>query len=196
MDQNDPDVQLMLAFQKGDGLAFDQLLDKHYKAIVNFVYRFVNDRWDAEELAQEVFLRVYRAGSSYEPRARFTSWLYKIATNVALKAARKSRRMPFRNVPETSAGGDGFDPADVPDFRPNAESALADEELERAVRHAVEALPKKERTALILRRYHDLSYKEIAAVMNCTEGAVKTYLHRGKLRARKHLLPYLGKGES
>lgn len=192
MDPIDPDVALMLAFQKGDDLAFEQLLDKHYGPIVNFVYRFVNNRSDAEELAQEVFLRVYRARSSYEPRARLSSWLYKIATNVALKAARKSRRMPLRNPAEAmhdSGGGN-----DIPDSRPNAESVLADEELEKAVRSALEALPRNEKLALILRRYQGLSYREIAAAMNCSEGAVKTYLHRGKLRVRRQLLPYLDKG--
>jgi RNA polymerase sigma-70 factor (ECF subfamily) len=192
MDPIDPDVALMLAFQKGDDLAFEQLLDKYYGPIVNFVYRFVNDRSDAEELAQEVFLRVHRARGSYEPRARFSSWLYKIATNVALKAARKSRRMPLRNPAEAAQDSGGGN--DIPDPRPNAESVLADEELEKAVRSAIEALPKNEKLALILRRYQGLSYREIAAAMNCSEGAVKTYLHRGKLRARRQLLPYLEKG--
>lgn len=193
MDPIDADVALMLAFQKGDDLAFEQLLDKYYRAIVNFIYRFVNDRSDAEELAQEVFFRVHRARDDYEPRARFSSWLYKIATNVALKAARRSRRMPLKNPAEVSQNSRSSE-NDIPDPRPNAESALVDQELEKAVRSAVEALPKKERLALILRRYQELSYKEIAAVMNCTEGAVKTYLHRGKLRVRRQLLPYLDQG--
>lgn len=192
MDPIDPDVALMLAFQKGNDLAFEQLLDKYYGTIVNFLYRFVNDRSDAEELAQEVFLRVHRARTNYEPRARFSSWLYKIATNVALKAVRKSRRRGLRNPTEVSQNSGSRN--DIPDSRPSAESVLADAELEKALRSAVAALPKNERLALILRRYQELSYREIAAAMNCTEGAVKTYLHRGKLRVRRQLLPYLDKG--
>ena len=95
MDPPDPDASKMIAFQQGDVAAFEQLLDKHYKAIVNFIYKFVNNREESEELTQEVFLKVFRARATYEPRARFKAWLYRIATNVSLKASEKKRRFIF-----------------------------------------------------------------------------------------------------
>jgi RNA polymerase sigma-70 factor (ECF subfamily) len=162
--------------------------------IVNFIYRIVNDRPEAEELAQEVFLRVYRARESYEPRARFAAWIYKIATNAALKAAARTSRIPFRRASRRlgEAQHDGYE--EIQDPRPNAESTLVGMELGMMVKRAIDSLPKKEKLAVILRRYQDLSYREIAAVMNCTESAVKTYLHRGKSHLRERLLPYLQKG--
>jgi RNA polymerase sigma-70 factor (ECF subfamily) len=194
MDPPDPDAALMVAFQRGDSLAFEQLLDKYHNTIVNFIYRIVNDRAEAEELAQEVFLRIYRARERYQPRARFAAWIYKIATNISFKAAARTRRMPFRRISRNQAETqhDGYE--EVRDPRPNAESALVGTELGMIVKRAIDSLPKNEKLALTLRRYQDLSYREIAVVMDCTESAVKTYLHRGKSRLRERLLPYLQKG--
>jgi RNA polymerase sigma-70 factor (ECF subfamily) len=93
MDQVDPDAELMVAFQQGNSTAFDQLIDKYQKPIVNFIYRFVNNSAEAEELAQEVFLRIYRARHTYEPKARFAAWIYRIATNLSIKEAGRKRRM-------------------------------------------------------------------------------------------------------
>jgi RNA polymerase sigma-70 factor (ECF subfamily) len=194
MDPLDPDAALMVAFQRGDGLAFEQLLDKYYTIIVNFIYRIVNDRAEAEDLAQEAFLRVYRARESYEPRARFAAWIYKIATNISLKAAARARRIPFRRASMNLGNTQDDGCEGIQDPRPNAERTLMGMELGMMVKRVVDSLPKNEKLALILRRYQDLSYKEIATVMNCTESAVKTYLHRGKSHVRERLLPYVEKG--
>jgi RNA polymerase sigma-70 factor (ECF subfamily) len=194
MDPLDPDAALMVAFQRGDGLAFEQLLDKYHSIIVNFIYRIVNDRAEAEELAQEVFLRVYRARESYEPRARFAAWIYKIATNISLKAAARARRTPFRRASRDLGDRQHDFCEGIQDPRPNAERTLMGTELGMMVKRAVDSLPNNEKLALILRRYQDLSYREIATVMNCTESAVKTYLHRGKSHVRERLLPYVEKG--
>ena len=190
----DPDAQLMVAFQRGDHAAFEHILGKYQRGIVNFIYRIVNSRHEAEELAQDVFLKVYEARTSYEPRAPFASWIFRIAVNAALKAAERNRRSPFRRT----AGGRDADEAverTAPDGRRGPEAELAVRETEALVRAAIGALPVKERIAVTLRRYEEWSYSEIAAAMSCSEAAVKTYIHRGKLHLRERLLPHLERGD-
>jgi RNA polymerase sigma-70 factor, ECF subfamily len=194
MDLNDPDAELMVAFQQGDSTAFEQLLDKYHRLIVNFIYKFVNNAAEAEELAQEVFLRIYRARNSYEPKARFAAWIYRIATNLGLKAAGKKRRMSFFSYSNNSHEDPVFDAEVLRDPVPDAERQLISSELGQVIRRALGGLPPKERAALVLRRYEELSYREIAEIMDCTEAAVKTYIHRGKIHVRERILPYLRKG--
>jgi RNA polymerase sigma-70 factor, ECF subfamily len=193
MDSPNSDHALMAAVQRGDTSAFEQLLVKYNRAIVNFIYKFVNDVGVAEELAQEVFLKIYLARHTYEPRAPFSSWLYRIAANEGMRAARKGRRLFFRTRRQ-DADGHGNALEAIPDIRQNAEHKLTDNETARIVQKAIGSLPKKEKLAIVLRRYEGLSYEEIAGVMNCTEGAVKTYIHRGKLHLRDLMLPYIEKG--
>ena len=192
MDLLDPDAALMVAFQNGSEEAFALLLDKYQRPIVNFLYRIVNDRSEGEDLAQEVFLRVYRARAKYEPRGRFAPWIYRIATNVGLKAARRKRRTQLWSVSSKE-----FEPqaAAVCESAASAEQQLVQAELTRVVRRSIERLPVKERIAIVLRRYEELSYREIADVMNCTEAAVKTYIHRGKLHLRDRILSYVRGGK-
>jgi RNA polymerase sigma-70 factor (ECF subfamily) len=194
MEINDPDTDLMVAFQQGNGAAFEQLLDKYHRPIVNFIYKIVNNAAEAEELAQEVFLRIYRSRDGYEPRARFAAWIYRIATNLSLKEATRKRRMRFWSHNHNS----GEDPVILEevlrDPAPDAEGRLISSELGRVMRRAIGSLPRNEKVALILRRYEELSYREIAEIMDCTEAAVKTYIHRGKLHVRDRILPYLEEG--
>ena len=195
MEFSDHDSELMVAYQNGDYTAFDQLLDKYHRPIVNFIYKFVNNVSEAEDLAQEVFLRIHRAKEGYEPRARFAAWIYRIAANVSLKEIGRKKRMRFWNPNNNShSPPDSEEP--FPDPRPNAENRLISAEMAREIRRAIQALPPKERLALVLRRYQDLSYREIAETMGCTEAAVKTYIHRGKLHVRDHILPYMQKGRA
>jgi RNA polymerase sigma-70 factor (ECF subfamily) len=196
MDLKDPDAELMVAFQQGDGSAFEQLLDKYHRSIVNFIYKIVNNLAEAEELAQEVFLRIYRARHRYEPRARFAAWIYRIATNVSLKEADRKRRMRFWGNNHGSAEATETLENVFRDPAPDAERQVISSELGRVIRGAIRSLPRNERVALVLRRYEDLSYREIADVMDCTEAAVKTYIHRGKLHVRDRILPYLEKGRA
>jgi len=196
MDPIDSDATLMVAFQQGDTVAFDQLLDKYHKPIVNFIYKIVNNSAEAEELAQEVFLRIFRARQRYEPRARFAAWIYRIAVNLSLKEVARKRRMRFWR-PTDHTREEALAPEEIfSDPRPDAEHRLISAELGKAVRKAIQSLPKNERIALVLRRYQELSYKEIAEIMQCTEAAVKTYIHRSKLHVRERILPYLEKGRS
>jgi RNA polymerase sigma-70 factor, ECF subfamily len=193
MHSPDSDHALMAAVQRGDARAFEQLLVKYNRTIVNFIYKFVNDVGVAEELAQEVFLKIYLARNTYEPRAPFTSWLYRIAANEGLKAARRGHRLFFRSRRQDT-GGRGKTLETVPDTRQDAEHRLKDHETAIIVQTALNSLPNKEKLAIVLRRYEELSYEEIAEVMNCTEGAVKTYIHRGKLHLHNLMLPYIAKG--
>ncbi len=188
----DPDAALMVAFQRGETSAFDQLLDKYHVPIVNFIYKIVNNRAEAEELAQDVFLNVFRSAATYEPRARFAAWIYRIATNAGLKALQNRRRWRLFSLRDHNSGQIRSNTEEIlPDRAPNAEAQLVERELGTIVRRAIGALPTKERVAIVLYRYEGLSYKEIAEAMNCTEAAVKTHIHRGKLKLRDWILPYL-----
>jgi RNA polymerase sigma-70 factor (ECF subfamily) len=191
MEPIDPDAETMLAVQQGNVAAFEQLLDKYHRPIVNFIYKIVNNTSEAEELAQEVFLRVYRARGSYVPKARFAAWIYKIAANLSFKESRRRRRMRFWSGNHHFNEAGAREELDVADPGPHAEERIISSELSLAVRRAIRSLPKKEKTALILRRYEELSYREIAEIMECTEAAVKTYIHRGKMHVRDRILPYL-----
>lgn len=194
MEINDPDAELMVAFQQGNGAAFEQLLDKYHRPIVNFIYKIVNNAAEAEELAQEVFLRIYRSRDGYEPRARFAAWIYRIATNLSLKEASRKRRMRFWSHHSNSHKDPLMVEEVLRDPAPDAEGRVISSELGRVMRRAIGSLPRNEKVALILRRYEELSYREIAEIMDCTEAAVKTYIHRGKLHVRDRILPYLEKG--
>jgi len=145
-------------------------------------------------LAQEVFLRIYRARDRYEPRARFAAWIYKIATNLSLKEAGRKRRMLFGGNHHRPADDAAAEELSIPSPSPDAEQQLISSELGILLRRAIASLPRNEKVALLLRRYQELSYREIAGIMQCTEAAVKTYIHRGKLHVRDRMLPYLEKG--
>lgn len=197
MDGFDPDSELMLKVREGDIESFNAILRKYQRPIFNYIHRYLNSLAEAEEVAQEVFLRVYLARQRYEPKAKLSSWIYKIATNLCLKEIGKRKRMP-RGFARGGKNGDGEDlpQLEVADGRPSVLEDLEAKEQERLVATSIQRLPKNEKAALILRKYHSLSYKEIAEAMGCTEGAVKTYIHRGKLRLRERLQPYLNGGGS
>lgn len=169
------DAELMLRVKEGDEASFASLLSKHRDPIVNYLYRMVQHPGVAEELAQDVFLRVYRARQTYEPTAKFTTWLYRIATHVALNALRDGRHArkdePLDNSP-------GERPREWRDPQPTIEDNLVADAQGWEIRRAVQSLPEKQRTAVILHKYHDLDYKEIAHTLSCSESAVKSLLFR------------------
>jgi RNA polymerase sigma-70 factor (ECF subfamily) len=182
----DADALLMQRVREGDDEAFDLLMNRYQKPLKNFIYRMIPDAALAEELAQDVFVRIYLARNSYVPSARFSTWLFTVATNTTLKHIRKHKRM----VREADLGRPGGTPlADLGVAGGDSALDLVEkEELGRLVRHALGRLPHKEKTALILRKYQDCSYQEIAEIMKCSVGAIKTHIHRGKLRLRELLL--------
>jgi RNA polymerase sigma-70 factor, ECF subfamily len=180
----DYDAELMLRVKDGDSASFAVLLGKHRSPVVHFLYRMVQNQAVAEELAQEVFLRVYRSRSSYEPAAKFTTWLFRIATHLALNAIRdgKPERLQSRLDDEAS----GVSAARVSDGRPSAEQDLVHRARMEEIRGAIALLPDKQRAAVLMHKYHEMEYTQIAKALNCSESAVKSLLFRAyeSLRAR------------
>ena len=180
----DYDAQLMIRVKQGDGVSFGLLLEKHRSSVIYFLYRMVQNQAVAEELAQEVFLRVYRSRATYEPTARFTTWLFRIATHLALNSLRdgKNERAEARldaETPESAA-------RQVSDARPSVEQVMVHSARLEEVRQAIAALPEKQRAAVLMHKYEEMDYSQIAQALACSESAVKSLLFRAyeTLRAR------------
>jgi len=180
----DYDAELMLRVKEGDGASFGVLLNKHRSSVVHFLYRMIQNYAVAEELAQEVFLRVYRSRSTYEPTAKFTTWLFRIATHLALNSLRdgKNDRLQEHLDDDTN----DMPVRQVSDRRPSVEQAMVYEARLDEVRQAVAALPEKQRAAVLMHKYEEMEYTQIARVLSCSESAVKSLLFRAyeTLRAR------------
>jgi RNA polymerase sigma-70 factor (ECF subfamily) len=181
----DPDAQLMLRVRDGDEDSFRVLLEKHRNPVVHFLYRMVQDEGVSEELSQEVFLRVYRSRGTYEPTARFTTWLFRIATHLALNWLRDERNE--RGQVRLDDDGDGDAPVrEVADRKPSVEQHMVYQARLREVRDAIALLPEKQRAAVLMHKYEEMEYSQIAGVLECSESAVKSLLFRAyeTLRAR------------
>jgi RNA polymerase sigma-70 factor (ECF subfamily) len=187
------DVQLMLDVKAGDEQSFALLLRRYRTPLVNFLYRMVRGREQAEDLAQEVFLRVYRARKDYVPSAKFTTWLFRIATNLALNSMRDNRyqRMEISiDAPVTTDAEDGDERTlDVAEQNPNIEQHLIEEARRKMIRHAIDKLPEKQRAAVLLHKYQELDYNEIAKILDCSESALKSLLFRAYEALRVELAP-------
>jgi RNA polymerase sigma-70 factor (ECF subfamily) len=173
----------MLRVKDGDGASFGVLLDKHRSSVVHFLYRMVLNHAVAEELAQEVFLRVYRSRGTYEPTAKFTTWLFRIATHLALNSLRDGKYQKLNDRLEDDSGGPV---RQVSDHRPTVEQRMVYEVRLDEVRRAVGTLPEKQRAAVLMHKYEEMEYSQIARVLSCSESAVKSLLFRAyeTLRAR------------
>lgn len=180
----DYDAQLMLRVKDGDGASFGLLLEKHRVSVVHFLYRLVQEPAVAEELAQEVFLRVYRSRSSYEPTAKFTTWLFRIATHLGLNWLRDGKHE--RGMDRLDHRSPDQPLRQITDRRPTIEQQLMYDVKLEEVRRAVATLPEKQRAAVLMHKYEELEYSQIAKVLGCSESAVKSLLFRAyeTLRAR------------
>jgi RNA polymerase sigma-70 factor, ECF subfamily len=182
----DLDAQLMLRVRDGDEESFRILLEKHRNSVIRFVYRMVQEQAVAEELAQEVFLRVYRSRGTYEPTARFTTWLFRIATHLALNSLRDGRNE--RGQQRLDGEGDGELPArEVADRKPSVEQRLVYQTRLQEVRDAIALLPEKQRAAVLMHKYEEMEYAQIANVLECSESAVKSLLFRAYETLRSRL---------
>lgn len=170
------DAELMLRVRDGDDTSFALLLERHRRPVVHFLYRMIPNQGVSEELAQEVFLRVYRSRSSYEPTAKFTTWLFRIATHLALNWIRdnKSEKNQESLSEELMEGVE----RQVTDRQPTVEARMVNESRLEEVRHAIEALPGKQRAAVVMHKFQDLEYTQIARALSCSESAVKSLLFR------------------
>jgi len=182
------DAQVMLLVRGGDDSAFNYLVARYRRAMVSFMYRMVHNAAIAEELAQEVFLRVYRSRASYSADAKFTTWLYRIATNLAVNHARDNKN----ERPEVKASLDETDEEtglsmDLADDRPNVEQEILRRERLKAIRKHVEALPERQRMAVMMHKYQELDYRQIAEVLDLSESATKSLLFRAYETLRESL---------
>jgi RNA polymerase sigma-70 factor (ECF subfamily) len=191
----DGDLELMLRVRQGDAESFDVLLDRHRKPLVGFFVRMVRDPALAEDLAQEAFLRVYQARRRYRPEAKFTTWLYRIATNLALNALRDRKAIQAGPVGDGDSSDGGSNLEQLSDTRRTAEQELMLSERERTIRRAVESLPENQRAAVILHKYQGIDYKQIGNILEVSESAVKSLLFRAYENLRIRLEPLLRGGQ-
>jgi RNA polymerase sigma-70 factor, ECF subfamily len=181
----DYDAELMLRVKAGDGISFGVLLEKHRASVVHFLYRVVQEQGVAEELAQEVFLRVYRARASYEPTATFKTWLFRIAAHLALNWLRDEKHQRDQErLDDVLADLPG---RQITDGRLSVEQKLVRHVGVQEVRRAVALLPEKQRVAVLMHKYEEMGYSEIANALGCSESAVKSMLYRAYRLLRAHL---------
>jgi len=181
----DPDVELMLAFQAGDEQAFVTLYEKYRDRLVNYSRRFLTDRARGEEAAQDVFLKLYRARSRYQPVSRFSTYLFRIATNHCLNVLqRHDQKLVDRGTELSERPG-----AVLRDGQSSPEDAYSQTELRDFVNAAIGRLAENQRAAFLLCHYQGMSYREAAQVIEVTEGAVKSLIHRARERLAKELEP-------
>ncbi len=172
----DYDAELMLRVKDGDGASFALLLEKYRASVTHFLYRMVQELAVSEELAQEVFLRVYRSRETYEPTAKFTTWLFRIATHLALNWLRDQKNE--RGQERLDESVEGAPTREVADRSPSVEQSMVRQVKVEEVRRAVAALPEKQRAAVLMHKYEEMEYSQIAKVLSCSESAVKSLLFR------------------
>jgi RNA polymerase sigma-70 factor (ECF subfamily) len=190
----DYDVALMLAFQRGDELAFQELVERNHARVIGLIYRFIGDATDAEDLAQEVFLRIYRARQTYKPMAKFSTWMFRITANVSLNALRsRASRRDDVSIDQMADSSDG--PRAMPDPDTHTpDHSLHQEELHARVREAIGTLPAKQQIAVVLNKYEGMSYADVARTIGCSTMAVKSLLARARDNLKDRLLLYLRTG--
>jgi RNA polymerase sigma-70 factor (ECF subfamily) len=191
----DPDAALMLRVKQGDDTAFTTLVEKYKQPVLNLAYRTLRDATEAEDLAQNVFVQVYKSAGRYQPAAKFSTWLFTIARNLCLNEIRRRSRHPAESLDQTR---DGTDDQPLHQIEDRRETSPPDQmlrgELERKVDEALAALPENQRTALLLCRQEELSYDEIAKVLDCSLSATKSLIHRARETLKQKLKPYLQSG--
>jgi len=189
------DEALMLAHGEGSEEAYAELVRRHQRGVLNYTYRMVQNRHIAEELTQEVFIALVKNAGRYEPRAKFTTYLYTIASNIISKEwARQKRRPKFFSLSawwSSRDDEDGFDPLEhIGDERADVEVSFERGEISEAINQALRHLPEHQREAFVLRRFQELSYEEIASVLDVPVGTVKSRVVRAERALRPHLEKY------
>jgi len=186
------DAAVMLRVAAGDEESFNFLVQKHHRPMIHFLFRMVRNQAVAEELAQEVFLRVYRARDSYRAEARFTTWLYRIATNLAVNHARDTKheraaQTVYLDAPDEESGTT----PDVADGEPSVEQRLMTTARMAAIRSHVMALPERQRTAVLMHKYQGMDYRQIGEVLKLSESATKSLLFRAYQTLREKLKSFV-----
>ncbi len=187
MDNRLRSEDLMARIAKGDEDAFEILVNRHQTSVLNLIYRFIGDRTQAKDLAQEVFIRVWQTAKSYEPRAKFTTWIYRITANLCFNELKSARRRRWFQFHRSNEDNEGSIEETFSDGSPTAEDLLLEKERGRQISDALQSLPDNQRMALVLKRYDDLSYQEIAQIIGCSLSAVESLLVRAKRTLQKKL---------
>jgi RNA polymerase sigma-70 factor (ECF subfamily) len=191
----DPDAALMLRVKQGDWEAFTNLVDKYKQPLMNLVFRMLRDASAAEDLAQVVFLQVYKSADHYEVASKFSTWIFTIARNLALNEIRRRSRHPADSIDAPYPDQEDqplHQYEDKKTFSPP--DSLLHGELEEKIEQALAELPENQRTAILLCRGDELSYEEIAKVLGCSLSATKSLIHRGRETLKQKLKPYLRSG--
>jgi RNA polymerase sigma-70 factor, ECF subfamily len=189
----DPDIRLMLRVRNDEPGAFAELVEQYQHRLVAVMHHLVGNLQEAEDLAQEVFLRVYRARKKYHPRAKFSTWLFTIANNLALNCLRSRQRKPVVPLDVSESGPLGPRPAEqlVQDRARQPAQRLQQQELAAVIQQALDGLNERQRMAVVLNKFEDMSYEEIAQVMNLSTKAIKSLLSRARTNLREALQCYI-----
>jgi RNA polymerase sigma-70 factor, ECF subfamily len=191
----DPDAALMLRVKDGDLQAFEQLVQQYKHPIVNVIYRMLHDLDEAEDLAQNVFIRVFQSAGRYEVSAKFSTWIFTIARHLGLNEIRRRGRHPAQSLESSQSDDPEQAPRQYPDGKTfSPPEAFLHRELEQKIQQALEELPEKQRLAIALCQEDELSYEEIARVLGCSLSATKSLIHRGRETLKEKLKPYLRSG--
>lgn len=191
----DPDAALMLRVKRGDMKAFEELAEKYKQPIVNLMYRMLHDLDEAEDLAQNVFIRVYQSAGRYQVSAKFSTWIFTIARRLCLNEIRRRGRHPAESLESSQVENDDLPARQFEDIKSvTPPEAFLQSELVQKVEEALAQLPEKQRLAIALCRQDELSYEEIAEVLGCSVPATKSLIHRGRETLKEKLKPYLRTG--
>ena len=185
---SDQDVHWMQRVARGDTEAFQALIEAHQTRVVRTVAKMLGDDIDSEDIAQQVFIRVWKSAARYQPTAKFTTWLFKITRNLVFNELRRRKRHPVTPL-QLEEEERFFQPADTGAMAPDA--SLLDSELSDAIQIAIDALPETQRMAIVLRRYEEMPYEEIGEVLGLSVPAVKSVLFRARAELRERLRKYL-----
>jgi len=194
--QSDPDAALMLRVKRGDRAAFAELVDKYKQPVMNFIFRRLRDETEAEDLAQNVFLQVYKSRGRYKQTAKFSTWLFTITHNLCLNELRRRSRHPAESLEETHTENEEQPPRQIEDkSQTAAPDNVLHSELAQKIEEALDELPENQRSAILLCRQEDLSYEQIAKILRCSLSATKSLIHRGRETLKEKLKPYLKSGD-
>ncbi|MSR64968.1 MAG: sigma-70 family RNA polymerase sigma factor [Verrucomicrobiae bacterium] len=188
----DLDTELMLRVKEGDREAFRQLIERHQGSVIHFCHRSIGDRWEAEDVAQKVFLQMYKSAARYKPTAKFTTWMFTIVRNTTLNELRRRQRHQATSMDALSEETEESPGQQFTDARAESPSEeMQQQELQSKIQEAIQSLPENQRTAITLLRYEEMSYEGIAAVLDCSVSATKSMIHRARETLKEKLQAYL-----
>lgn len=186
------DHELIAAIRDGDEVAFQEIVRRYRNPITNFVYRMIDDYDRSVELAQETFIRIFTSASRYQANYSFSTYIYRIASNLAISELRRRKRRRFVSLFSPFVNDDGETvEIDPPDLSPRIDETMIEDERRRAVSRAITSLPEKYRSALVLRDVEGMSYDQIAEVLSLSEGTVKSRINRARNLLKEKLSAYI-----